>query len=311
MSTARDQANSLSASGVRFPVKLVPVPVKDVGLNAALKAESDPLFEVKPTIFDEFVLTGKVAVVTGGNGGLGLEFAIVLAELGAKVYAVDLHPTPSSDFAAAVNYVNRLGSSLEYRSSDVSKQGVISATILEIAAENQGKIHVCVAAAGILGPEIDCTVYPPEMFAKVMEVNCNGVFFTAQAVAKQMRLEKITGSIILIASMSGTVVNREMKWLPYNTSKSAVIQMARSLACELGSSGIRVNTLSPGHIRTKMTAAVLDVQPATEAFWASLNPMGRIGAVHELRGAIAWLSSDASTFCTGSDIMVSGGHTIW
>ncbi|KAK9326082.1 hypothetical protein V1517DRAFT_312655 [Lipomyces orientalis] len=301
----------LSTSGVRFPVKLVAVPSKDVGVNAALKAEADPSFEIKPRIFEEFALPGQVAIVTGGNGGLGLEFAIVLAEQGAKVYAIDLPAAPSADFAAAVKYVKRLGSSLHYRSSDVSKQEVISATVREIAAENNGNIHVCVAAAGILGREFDCTDYPAEMFEKVMDVNCNGVFFTAQAVAKQMKQQEIPGSIILIASMSGSVTNREMNWIAYNTSKSAVIQMARSMACELGPAGIRVNSLSPGHIRTKMTAVVLDEQPEMEAFWASLNPLGRIGAVHELRGVIAWLASDASTFCTGSDIVVSGGHTIW
>lgn len=87
--------------------------------------------------------------------------------------------------------------------------------------------------------------------------------------------------------------------------------MGRSMACELGQFGIRVNTLSPGHIRTKMTAQTLESDTKMEAFWASLNPLGRIGAIHELRGVIAWLSSEASSFCTGSDIIVSGGHTAW
>ncbi|KAK9240059.1 hypothetical protein V1525DRAFT_396746 [Lipomyces kononenkoae] len=301
----------LSTSGVRSPVKLAKVPVKDFGLNAALKAQSDPSFEVKPRIFEEFALTGRVAIVTGANRGLGLEMAIVLAELGAKVYAIDLPDSASSEFAAAAKYVKRLGSSLEYRQSNVTKQERISKTIDEIAAENDGRIHVCVAAAGILGIQADCTDYPADMFKEVMDVNCNGVFFTAQAVAKQMKQHDIAGSIIFIASMSGSVTNREMNWIPYNASKSAVIQLARSMACELGSAGIRVNSVSPGHIRTKMTAGMLDGEPELEAFWASLNPLGRIGAVHEVRGVIAWLAGDASTFCTGSDIIVSGGHTIW
>ncbi|KAK9446378.1 uncharacterized protein V1518DRAFT_424163 [Limtongia smithiae] len=301
----------VSTTGVRLPVKLVPVPVKDVGLNAAQKAVLDPTVEVKPEIFGEFSLKGKVAVVTGGNGGLGLEFCIVLAELGAKVYAIDLPETPSEDFGIAVKYVARLGSSLTYRPSDVTDQQVISATIKGIANENDGRLDVLVAAAGILGHEQDCEEYPDVVFKKVMNVNCGGVFYSAQAAAQIMKEKEIQGSIILIGSMSGTVVNREMRWLPYNVSKSAVLQMTRSMAAELGQFGIRVNSISPGHIRTKLTAVVLDAQPEMEAFWASLNPLGRIGAVHELRGVAAWLASDASTFCTGSDIMVSGGHTIW
>jgi len=83
------------------------------------------------------------------------------------------------------------------------------------------------------------------------------------------------------------------------------------MACELGPEGIRVNSLSPGHIYTKMTAALLDEQPELKTKWESLNPMGRLGMVHEVRGVIAWLASDASTFCTGSDILVTGGHHSW
>jgi NAD(P)-dependent dehydrogenase (short-subunit alcohol dehydrogenase family) len=115
-------------------------------------------------------------------------------------------------------------------------------------------------------------------------------------------------------------------WIAYNTSKSAVLQMGRSMACELGKHGIRVNTLSPGqrafsgqkawstttrlkrfshcnlgHIRTAMTARYLDNNPDLEAKWASMNPLGRIGSPHELRGVVSWLASDASTFCTGSE----------
>ena len=119
------------------------------------------------------------------------------------------------------------------------------------------------------------------------------------------------GSIILIASMSGSITNRGHAWVAYNTSKSAVVQMGRSMACELGEDAIRVNTISPGHIRTRMTAKVLDAKPEQEEKWAGANPLGRIGHVHEVRGVVAWLASDASTFCTGSDILVSGGHHAW
>ncbi|MBW0533797.1 hypothetical protein O181_073512 [Austropuccinia psidii MF-1] len=113
---------------------------------------------------------------------------------------------------------------------------------------------------------------------------------------------KIPGSIILVASLSGSITNKDHPWIAYNTSKSAVIQMARSMACELGPSAIRVNSLSPGHIRTPMTAKFLDQNPDLEAQWSSLNPLGRLGKPHELRGVIAWLASDASTFCTGSEL---------
>lgn len=171
-------------------------------------------------------------------------------------------------------------------------------------------MDICVAAAGILGGQ-DCLEYDAKEFEKIIDVNCNGVFYTAQAAGRQMARFGNGGSIILIASMSGSVTNRDHNWVGYNTSKSAVLQMARSMACELGPQRIRVNSLSPGHIYTKMTAALLDHQPELGKKWASMNPLERLGRPEELRGVIAWLASDASTYCTGSDILVNGGHTAW
>ena len=121
----------------------------------------------------------------------------------------------------------------------------------------------------------------------------------------------VTGSIILIASMSGTVVNRDQQWVAYNTSKSAVLQLSRNLAAEFGPKKIRVNTISPGYIRTNLVADQLDADPDMLNRWSNANPMGRIGRPHELRGVAVWLASEASSFCNGADIIVSGGHTIW
>lgn len=142
-------------------------------------------------------------------------------------------------------------------------------------------------------------------------MNTSGVLYTAQAAGQQMLRFGNTGSIILIASMSGSITNRDHAWVSYNSSKSAVLQMARSMACELGTKNIRVNSLSPGHIYTKMTAAYLDAQPGLLEKWSNSNPIGRIGRPDELRGVVAWLASDASSFCTGSDILVNGGHHVW
>ena len=149
-------------------------------------------------------------------------------------------------------------------------------------------------------------------FRKVMEVNTIGVFITAQAAARVMRDNpKVRGSIILTASMSGTVVNRDQSWVAYNTSKSAVLQLGRNLAAEWGPYNIRVNTLSPGYFRTSLVASQLDADPGMLKRWSDANPMNRIGLPHELRGVVVWLASNASSFCNGSDIIVSGGHTIW
>ncbi|KAI6007577.1 hypothetical protein F5J12DRAFT_80788 [Pisolithus orientalis] len=288
-------------------------PLGPLGVEAALEAKANPSIQPRPKIFDEFALTDRVALVSGGNRGLGLEMAIALAEAGARaVYCFDLPEEPSEEFVASREYVSKLdnGSRLEYFATDVRDQQLLWKKAEEIGDEEQ-RLDICVAAAGVLKPQMDCLEYSADLFREVVEVNTTGVLFTAQAAGRQMARFGRGGSIILIASISGSLTNRDHAWVSYNSSKSAVLQMARSMACELGEKKIRVNTLSPGYMFTKMTAAFIDNHPDLLDKWSSLNPLGRMGRPDELRGVITWLASDASTFCTGSDIVVSGGHHAW
>ncbi|KAG8766596.1 hypothetical protein FRC12_006769 [Ceratobasidium sp. 428] len=117
-----------------------------------------------------------------------------------------------------------------------------------IIGDTERRVDVCVAAAGIL-QGADTLEYKAEEFQRVLNVNVNGVLYTAQAAGQQMTKYKTSGSIILIASISGSITNRDHAWVAYNTSKSAVLQMARSMACELGPQKIRVNSISPGSYR--------------------------------------------------------------
>ncbi|KAI0831052.1 sorbose reductase sou1 [Trametes gibbosa] len=291
-------------------------PYGPVGVARALEASPDT--PSTRTLFkDEFSLADRVALVSGANRGLGLEMALALLEAGAwTVYCADLPAQPGTEWTAVRDYAARLdgggknGGRLEYLSVDVRDQAAVW-KVGETIAAREGRMDVCVAAAGVLKSHTDCLEYPASQFQDVLDVNVNGVLYTAQAAGRQMARFGNGGSIILIASMSGSITNKDHAWVSYNTSKSAVIQMGRSMACELGPKRIRVNTLSPGHIYTNMTAAYLDTQPHLLDKWASLNPLGRIGRPDELRGVVAWLASDASTFCTGSDILVSGGHHAW
>ncbi|KAG6853204.1 hypothetical protein C0991_006153 [Blastosporella zonata] len=283
-------------------------PLAPIGVAAAL----DPTTSIapRPKILDEFRLTDRVALVSGANRGLGLEMALAIAEAGARaVYCFDLPSAPSEEFLKTQEYVTRFQvyerppTRLEYVSADVRDQEGMWEHARKIG-DREGRMDVCVAAAGILKQHTDCLEYPKAQFGEVMDVNVGGVLWTAQAAGRQMRRFGNGGSIILIASMSGSITNKDHAWVSYNSSKSAVLQMARSMACELGPERIRVNTLSPGHIYTKMTAAYLDEQPHLLEKWSNLNPMGRIGRPDELRGVIAWLASDASSFCTGSEYVL-------
>jgi len=291
-----------------------------IGVAAALSGD-----EPRRTIFADFALVGRVAVVTGGHRGIGLEQAVALAEAGAIVYCLDLPPSPNEEWLKVQTYVasfpglelghnssaetNVQPARLEYVSIDVTDQKR-TWDIVERIAQKEGRIDICIAAAGILAGA-EALDYPAADFQKIIDINVNGVLHTAQAAGRQMVRLGISGSIILIASMSGSIANQGQHWTAYNTSKAAVVQMARSLAVELGRHKIRVNSISPGYILTKMTEAFLKPQPELHARWASNNPLGRLGMPHELRGVTLWLASDTSTFCTGSDIIVDGGHRAW
>ncbi|EJC99857.1 NAD-binding protein [Fomitiporia mediterranea MF3/22] len=292
------------------PRSSLSVPLTLIGVDAALRAasNSDSCSTPKATLLEEeFSLSGSVAVVTGGQRGLGLEMAEALAEAGATVYCLDLPAEPDKSFGLTQEYVSKLGlpsGCLEYAAMDVTDQKGMWGIIEEIA-EKEGRLDVCVVCAGLTNGD-SCLEMSAEEFQKIMDVNVNGVFYTAQAAARQMIKLGNSGSIILISSTAGRVAVKGK--LAYSASKAAEIQMARSLACELGPHRIRVNTLSPGYIRTAQMAEFLDMNPEIEKEWSSQSLLGRIGRPHELRGAIVWLASDASSFCTGSDIAINGGH---
>ncbi|KAL5521005.1 hypothetical protein ACEPAG_8927 [Sanghuangporus baumii] len=277
-----------------------------IGVKASLQAKNDSSHTPHQAIFKEFDLTGRVAVVSGANRGLGLEIAQALAEAGAFVHCFDLSPAPSEDWNAAADYISKLShptAHLNYASLDVTDQAATWAQVEKAAKSSGDRLDVCVASAGVIHSS-SCLDYSAADFSRVLSVDVNGVFFLAQASARQMAKNEKGGSIILIGSAAGSVATIGSTVMAYSTSKSAVIQMARSMACELGSRRIRVNTLSPGYIRTEMTSQFLDSHPQVEAAWSSQNPLGRLGKPEEMRGAAVWLASDASTYCTGADIQI-------
>ncbi|RFU23847.1 Gluconate 5-dehydrogenase, partial [Scytalidium lignicola] len=258
----------------------------------------------------EFSLADKVVIVSGGARGLGLVQAEALLEAGATVHVIDRLDEPSPDFdRVSSRAVSDLGTSLTYHQVDVRDTDALNAIVEEIATKH-GRIDGLVAAAGIQ-QETPALEYTAADANKMLEVNVTGCFMTAQAVARQMiRLEK-GGSIVMIASMSGTIANRGLICPVYNASKSAVLQLGRNLAAEWGQYGIRVNTISPGYIVTAMVEALFVQYPERRTAWATQNMLGRLSVPQEYRGAAVFLLSDASSFMTGSDLRMDGGHAAW
>jgi NAD(P)-dependent dehydrogenase (short-subunit alcohol dehydrogenase family) len=148
-----------------------------------------------------------------------------------------------------------------------------------------------------------------------MEINVTGTFLCARSAAKIMQDQMVPGSIVMVASMSGHNVNKGVNTVPYNTSKSAVLQMSRNLAAEWGNDGvhppIRVNTVSPGYIMTPMTVPTFESQPELQRIWPEGNMLGRMSEVSEHLASFVFLLADGSSYMTASDLRADAGHCAW
>lgn len=234
----------------------------------------------------------------------------------AAVYCLDRAPEPDGAWDEAQSrLVAEWGGSLHYKQQDVTDTAHLDETITAVAGENR-RLDGVIAAAGVqqLTP---ATEYQEGDVARMLAVNYTGVLMTATSAARQMLRYKCKGSICLIASMSGLVANKGLVSPVYNSSKAAVIQLARSLAMEWsptqkdGSGGIRVNCISPGHILTPMVRKNFEEVPGLKEKWERENMMGRLADTDEFKGAALFLMSTASSFMTASNLIMDGGHTSW
>lgn len=156
---------------------------------------------------------------------------------------------------------------------------------------------------------IPAETYDHNMFRRLIDINLTGSFLMSQAVGKAMMAAGKPGSIVLVASMSGSVVNYPQEQSCYNASKAGVVQLGKSLGAEWAKYNVRVNMISPGYMDTALNnVPALDAQ---KVIWKSLTPQNRLGAVDDLNGLAVFLASDASAFMTGSNVIIDGGYTLY
>lgn len=254
---------------------------------------------MKPNLLD---ITGKRAFVSGGTRGIGLGIAELLAEQGAEVAIAALHDDIAEQRAAQIT--EKTGSACIGLGIDVTSGESIEQCFAMIA-ERFGSLDIAINNAGV-GEGIEFLDIDETAWDRVLDTNLKGVYRCCKAEIPLML--DVGGSIVNVASISGSMVNVPNLQAHYNTSKAAVIMLSRSLASEFAGRRIRVNTVSPGYTLTDMNRRP-EVQDLLE-IWKSRTPVGRLAEVKEIAGAALYLASDLSTFVTGHDLVVDGGITI-
>jgi NAD(P)-dependent dehydrogenase (short-subunit alcohol dehydrogenase family) len=250
-----------------------------------------------------FRLDDQVALVTGASSGIGRAIAVGLAEAGADVGCVDL---PGSDLPGTLAQIEAAGRRAVAAPADVTDADSIGAAVDTVESE-LGPLRLAVNSAGIANAA-PAEKMPLEQFQKVLDVNVTGVFLSAQAEGRAL-LRNGGGAVVNIASMSGTIVNRDLLQVHYNASKAAVIHMSKSLAMEWVGRGVRVNSISPGYTATPMNLRP-EVAEQVKRFEAD-TPLARMATPEEMVGPTVFLLSDAASFCTGVDLIVDGGFVCW
>jgi len=247
---------------------------------------------------DPFSVEGRVVVVTGASSGLGRRFASVLHDRGARVVAAARRSERLEELAGE-------HPGLVPVTADLTDPGHIE-RVVATAVERFGRIDVLVNNAGTGIPVLAVDEAMGD-FRAVVDLNLVALFDTARSVARLM-IEQGGGSIVNVSSILGSVASMPIPSAAYCASKGAVDALTRELACQWARSGVRVNALAPGYFPSETTAAALDDE-ATLRYLTRTCPMGRIGEEHELDGALLFLASDASSFCTGHVLVVDGGWT--
>jgi NAD(P)-dependent dehydrogenase (short-subunit alcohol dehydrogenase family) len=248
-----------------------------------------------------FDLSGKVALVTGAGGGLGTEFAAVMASAGADVVCADIDEASAQATASQVTRSGRAGLAVR---CDVTRHEQVVAMV-EAATARFGRIDVLFNNAGIADPS-PAPVHETDLdgWHRVIDVDLHGVFYCAREVLRVM-VPRGSGKIINIASMWGLAGGSSVFPVPaYNAAKGAVVNLTRELGLEYAARGIQVNALCPGFYRTAL--GNYD-DPGFYAAVTSFTPMGRVAEAREIRGPALFLASPASDFMTGQTLVVDGG----
>ena len=252
-------------------------------------------------VLDLFKLDGKKAVVSGGNRGIGKAVSIALAQAGADLAIVDIR----IDEKIIAPELRETGCRFRLFEADVTSPEEISRLKEEIIDEF-GTVDILVNNAGICLNK-NAEEMSVEEWNRVIDLDLNSVFYMSREFGKLM-IEKERGSIINISSMSAQIVNYPQPQCSYNAAKAGVSHLTKSLAYEWVNYNIRVNAIAPGYIGTDLTKKQLETEWGR--IWQDMTPMKRVGRPDELGALAVYMASEASTYMTGSVVVIDGGYSI-
>ena len=254
---------------------------------------------------EKFKLDGKVAVITGAARGIGFATAEALSEAGAHVVLTDVDGAAAEASAQRLLAMGRKASAMALDVTDSSRVEKVALTIVR----QQGQVDILVCNAGIALSFVPAETMDNATWNKVIDINLNGVFWCCRSFGKHM-LERKSGAIINLGSMSADIVNYPQEQANYNASKAGVHHLTRSLAAEWAARGVRVNAVAPTYIETEMTLKARE-RPGVVEEWLDSTPMARMGLPSEIASVILFLASPASSLMTGAIVSVDGGYTCW
>ena len=249
-----------------------------------------------------FNLKGKVALVTGGNGGLGLGMALGLAEAGANIAIAARNPDKTSD---AIKQIEGVGVRAISVPTDVTKETEIESMISQ-TLDKLGQIDILVNNSGVTMRKEPENLSGDE-WDHVLNVNLRACFLASKTVYPHMR-DRGSGKIINIGSMT-SIFGGGGSGAPYSSSKGGIVQLSKSLAVAWAKDNIQSNAILPGLFTTELTAAIPERQKERYQLISSRIPAGRWGEPEELAGVAVFLASPASDYVTGSVIAVDGGYS--
>ena len=259
-------------------------------------------------VLEYFDLSGKTAFVTGAGRGLGRQAALALAEAGADVSICDLLLDESRETHSMIESMGRKGICEKV---DVTDTTAIDSFLKEILAK-WGKIDILVNNAGIPSDGLSLENEDDAAWRKMIDTNLSSMFYVGKRVARHMMKRGEGGTIINVASINSFIISNitPRHNVPYCTAKGGVAQLTKGMASDWAPYNIRVNAIAPGYIKTAQTANSRNYPEIVERTIAS-TPMRRYGTEEEIKGTIIYLASQASSFMTGSIIVIDGGITIW